>query len=122
MKIEEIHDLFDKHPDYNELEFTGACHDCKKEITVLTQLGPDGFRITGGSVFRVTGNEALFFKCDACLKEQAQLREYQPCEVYARCVGYLRPINQWNPGKKAEFHDRTDFNISQSQAAQGLAA
>jgi ribonucleoside-triphosphate reductase len=28
------------------------------------------------------------------------------CEVYSRIVGYLRPIDQWNDGKRAEYHDR----------------
>lgn len=29
------------------------------------------------------------------------------CEVYARVVGYLRPIDQWHQGKRAEYHDRS---------------
>jgi len=33
------------------------------------------------------------------------------CEVYSRVVGYLRPINQWNEGKKEEFKLRKAFNI-----------
>ncbi|HGY12460.1 MAG TPA: ribonucleoside triphosphate reductase, partial [Desulfobacterales bacterium] len=28
------------------------------------------------------------------------------CEVYSRVVGYLRPISQWNKGKKEEFKHR----------------
>lgn len=32
------------------------------------------------------------------------------CEVYSRVVGYLRPINQWNEGKRAEFSDRLTFD------------
>lgn len=32
------------------------------------------------------------------------------CEVYSRVVGYLRPINQWNEGKQAEFSDRKTFD------------
>lgn len=31
-------------------------------------------------------------------------------EVYSRIVGYLRPISQWNEGKKAEFKLRTNFD------------
>ena len=27
-------------------------------------------------------------------------------EVYSRIVGYLRPVNQWNEGKREEFADR----------------
>ena len=30
-------------------------------------------------------------------------------EVYSRIVGYLRPVKQWNNGKKAEFHNRRTF-------------
>lgn len=33
----------------------------------------------------------------------------QPCEVYSRIVGYLRPVQQWNKGKKAEFQQRKEF-------------
>jgi ribonucleoside-triphosphate reductase len=29
------------------------------------------------------------------------------CEVYSRVVGYLRPISNWNDGKKEEFKERT---------------
>lgn len=32
------------------------------------------------------------------------------CLVYARVVGYLSPINQWNKGKKAEYADRKYFD------------
>ena len=28
------------------------------------------------------------------------------CEVYSRVVGYLRPVSNWNDGKKEEFKDR----------------
>ena len=33
----------------------------------------------------------------------------QPCEVYSRVVGYLRPVKQWNKGKRQEFKDRKEF-------------
>jgi anaerobic ribonucleoside-triphosphate reductase len=29
-----------------------------------------------------------------------------PCEVYSRIVGYLRPVQNWNKGKRQEFYDR----------------
>ena len=32
-------------------------------------------------------------------------------EVYSRVVGYMRPVNQWNQGKKAEFKTRTTFKM-----------
>ena len=31
-------------------------------------------------------------------------------EIYSRIVGYLRPVNQWNNGKQAEFNLRETFN------------
>jgi anaerobic ribonucleoside-triphosphate reductase len=34
------------------------------------------------------------------------------CEVYSRVVGYLRPVDQWNDGKQAEFAIRRNFDKS----------
>jgi anaerobic ribonucleoside-triphosphate reductase len=28
------------------------------------------------------------------------------CEIYSRVVGYHRPVDQWNKGKKQEFEER----------------
>jgi anaerobic ribonucleoside-triphosphate reductase len=39
-------------------------------------------------------------QCPKCKKK---------CEVYSRIVGYLRPVAQWNKGKKAEFELRKSF-------------
>lgn len=33
------------------------------------------------------------------------------CEVYSRIVGYLRPVNQWNDGKKEEFNLRKTYSL-----------
>ena len=32
-------------------------------------------------------------------------------EVYSRVVGYLRPVEQWNAGKRSEFKRRLVFNV-----------
>jgi len=32
-------------------------------------------------------------------------------EIYSRVVGYLRPVEQWNAGKKEEFGDRKHFKM-----------
>ncbi|NMC29078.1 MAG: hypothetical protein GYA45_03305 [Pelolinea sp.] len=42
-------------------------------------------------------------------KTQTALRV--PCEVYSRIVGYLRPVQNWNAGKKQEFKDRKTFIV-----------
>jgi ribonucleoside-triphosphate reductase len=36
-------------------------------------------------------------------------------EVYSRIVGYLRPVEQWNDGKQAEFADRRVYDTATSQ-------
>ena len=38
--------------------------------------------------------------------------ERTKCEVYSRCVGYLRPVSQWNLGKRQEFKDRKVYDLS----------
>lgn len=29
-----------------------------------------------------------------------------PCEVYSRVVGYYRPVQNWNVGKRQEYAER----------------
>ena len=38
-----------------------------------------------------------------------------PCEVYSRVVGYLRPVKNWNAGKKQEFKERKTFKLENPQ-------
>lgn len=38
----------------------------------------------------------------------------QDCEVYSRIVGKIHPVHRWNPGKKEEFKDRKEYDISSS--------
>ena len=35
-----------------------------------------------------------------------------PVEVYSRVVGYFRPVNQWNNGKKEEFSQRKVYKTN----------
>jgi anaerobic ribonucleoside-triphosphate reductase len=35
----------------------------------------------------------------------------EPCEVYSRVVGYLRPVKQWNKGKQEEFAMRRVYQV-----------
>jgi len=44
------------------------------------------------------------FECPKCIIKQ-------PCEVYSRIVGYIRPVSQWNDGKRAEWRDRKEFKV-----------
>jgi anaerobic ribonucleoside-triphosphate reductase len=38
-------------------------------------------------------------------------------EVYSRVVGYLRPVKQWNDGKRAEFEMRKAFRVPSDEEA-----
>lgn len=37
-----------------------------------------------------------------------------PCEVFERIVGYYRPVDKWNDGKREEFKDRKFFKLEKN--------
>lgn len=39
----------------------------------------------------------------------------RPMEVYSRVVGYFRPVQNWNEGKKEEFSDRETYVINEGE-------
>lgn len=51
------------------------------------------------------------FYCPKCAVKQ-------PCEVYSRVVGYIRPVTQWNYGKRQEFKERKEFKADQEAAGK----
>jgi hypothetical protein len=100
-----------------DLAYRGLCHDCGATVEVKVTVNEEGeIHISGGSVYQVNQGykKCLFFKCDECFKEDRTLRNFRQCEVYSRVVGYLRPIQQWNKGKKEEFEMRKEFTNTQS--------
>jgi len=46
----------------------------------------------------------------------------QATEVYSRIVGYLRPVGQWNDGKRAEYANRRPFGWQQPSAVPDASA
>jgi hypothetical protein len=84
------------------------CNDCKKEVKIK-----DG-EIVGGVYlsYKEGGQEYRIVKCRTCFKKNKALVDFQPCEVYSRIVGYIRPIQQWNPSKVQEYADRKEFKLS----------
>lgn len=83
------------------------CYDCKKEIKIKGKEIVAGVRL----VYDNQGSKKEIFKCKKCFEKDKSLRNYQPCEVYSRVVGYLRPVRQWNLGKQKEFHQRKEYKI-----------
>lgn len=41
--------------------------------------------------------------------------ERQPCEIWTRVMGYHRPVDAWNIGKKQEFADRRYFDENKAK-------
>jgi anaerobic ribonucleoside-triphosphate reductase len=31
------------------------------------------------------------------------------CEVYSRVIGYIRPVDNWNDGKRSEWEQRVPY-------------
>ena len=71
------------------------CHDCGLEIREQ------------GTIYKIVTPEVTFYKCESCFKSSST--SHQKCEVYSRVVGYMRPVENWNPGKAEEYKDRKEF-------------
>jgi len=53
------------------------------------------------------------FECPQCTIKQ-------PCEVYSRVVGYIRPVQQWHKGKQEEYKERKEFAYPTGLEKEGL--
>ncbi len=74
------------------------CHDCQSKVEqakAVPYKTPDG----------------VLHKCLTCYQITPGLRLKQDCEVYSRTVGYIRPVSQMNPGKKAEVKKRKNLKF-----------
>jgi ribonucleoside-triphosphate reductase len=48
------------------------------------------------------------------------LSKFRKTEIYSRVVGYLRPVEQWNKGKQAEWGKRVKYDEKKAiKAAEG---
>ena len=95
-----------------DLIYRSVCHDCGAAVEVDVIVNEEGeIVISGGSIYQVKQDheKSLYFKCDECFEIDKTLRNYREIEVYSRVVGYLRPVNQYNKGKKEEFRMRKVF-------------
>ena len=104
MKIDELRKLLEK----GNWIFHGNCHDCAIPVKIEAYITEEGEMIVeGGAIYK--RGENYFYKCDNCYDKDPVLRNWQECEVWSRVVGYLRPINQWNEGMKAQYAERKLF-------------
>jgi Zn finger protein HypA/HybF involved in hydrogenase expression len=85
------------------------CYDCSKKLNV------SGEEIEGGKLLKYqdeeTKEEFYIVKCDECFKNNQALTSFRDCEVYSRIVGYMRPVQQWNVGKRLEFERRKNYKV-----------
>ena len=91
----------------SEIAFSSKCHDCGEDTLVEVNIYESGADTNGGGYWNIDGEN--FIKCPSCFEKDPVLRNFKRCEVYSRVVGYLRPVKQWNPGKKEEFSQRKTF-------------
>ncbi len=47
------------------------------------------------------------------IREKLSCVEGSRCEVYSRIVGYHRPVENWNTGKKEEFKNRFTYSVAE---------
>jgi len=47
------------------------------------------------------------------MTEEKQKIRRVPCEQWSRVVGYLRPVQNWNKGKRQEFKERQTYKVKQ---------
>ena len=90
MQIEELQKQLETE---KNADFRGNCHDCGVPVEVLCNT------------------EQPFFKCDKCFQKDRVLHNWRPIETYSRVVGYIRPVQQWNKGKREEYKQRKEFVV-----------
>jgi ribonucleoside-triphosphate reductase len=56
---------------------------------------------------KTSGDE--YWVCHDC-----QVTVGRVTEVYSRCCGYLRPVAQWNKGKRQEWTERKTYTIEKA--------
>lgn len=81
------------------------CYDCGKEIEIEKDNIINGLLL----FYNDNGEKIKVFKCKECFDKNKSLNSFRKCEVYSRIVGYIRPVSQWNLGKKEEYRQRKEF-------------
>jgi hypothetical protein len=84
------------------------CNDCEKAAEI------EGKEVKNGSLLKYKDgkNVIVIFKCAECLEKSKVLKNFRDTEVYSRVVGYIRPVKQFNVGKKQEYEDRKEYVIN----------
>lgn len=103
-------DLMDEKGD-DHINLVSTCQHCGGDIALMVDRdGIDGLKVRGNCHVRYYPQVSrLVGLCVDC--EMAGVTLGCPCETFSRVTGYLRPIKNYNPGKKAEFRMRKTFDM-----------
>ena len=82
------------------------CHDCGKGLSLNSNQELENAVCL---VYENAERKIEVLKCNDCYVKSPALTRFQPCEVYSRVVGYIRPVQQWHKGKRQEYGDRVEF-------------
>lgn len=121
MKENELIELFESC-NSKYIDWVGECHDCKKDIkvtaerteTIIDDKVKIDITIDGGAVYSV--DEKYYIKCPDCYNKETILRNYQPCRIYTRTVGYYSATQDMNAGKQSEVEIRKNFKLAEEMA------
>jgi anaerobic ribonucleoside-triphosphate reductase len=113
-------DIFEvlEHQDFLQIQYTGGTvlhgfvgeriHDVEG-LKQLVKIICEKFKLP---YFTITPTFSVCPQCGYRAGEHQVCDKCEsPCEVYSRVVGYLRPVVQWNKGKKEEFRERKTYKI-----------
>lgn len=111
MKPQELSDFM---KDSQFMVITFDCCDCKQEGSIkLERTSETEIKVSGGALFKPPTSwhveSPMLAKCQKCFDLDPSFRP--EAEVYSRCVGYLRPVKNWNGAKQQEFHMRKTAKI-----------
>lgn len=118
MTQDELLEMLDEY-ETHILDFEGNCHGCGKELVVSAGVDKDKemLFIQGGGVAKakIYNSEEKYDKimiiCPDCYEIDKTLYNWNTCEVFARSVGYMRPLSSWHKAKRDEFKERKMFDI-----------
>jgi ribonucleoside-triphosphate reductase len=99
--------------------FVGESIDDEKTCAAIVRKIAENYRIpyfTFSPTFSVCAMHGYLkgaqFSCPNCGEET---------EVYSRIVGYYRPVQNWNLGKKSEFKERKPYSIGKASSQNPAA-
>lgn len=93
--------------------FVGEKIDCITGLKALVKTICSKYRLP---YFTITPTFSVCPDCGYIAGEHQFCSKCESqCEVYSRVVGYLRPVQQWNKGKKEEFLQRTTYKSNSGE-------